>query len=118
MLLRLIIIKELLDPMAQISDTVQRSVKRFLEAVSRERRVAAAYVYGSEARQQATQWSDIDVAVVSPDFADDLFAAQLALMKLAAKVDDRIEPRAFSPESFNLNDPLASMIQATGVRVA
>lgn len=65
--------------MAQISDAVQHSVKRFLEAVSRERRVAAAYIYGSEARQQATQWSDIDVAVISPDFADDLFAAQVAL---------------------------------------
>jgi uncharacterized protein len=103
--------------MAQISDAVQHSVKRFLEAVSRERRVAAAYIYGSEARQQATQWSDIDVAVVSPDFADDLFAAQVALMRLAARIDDRIEPRAFTPESFNVNDPLAGVIRSTGVRV-
>jgi uncharacterized protein len=104
--------------MAQISDAVQRSVKRFLEAVSQERRVIAAYVYGSEARRQATEWSDIDVAVVSPDFSDDLFLAQLALMKLAARVDDRIEPRAFSPESFTINDPLVSAIRDTGVRVA
>lgn len=103
--------------MAQISNAVQHSVERFLEAVSREQMIAAAYIYGSEARQQATQWSDIDVAVVSPDFADDLFASQLALMKLAAQIDDRIEPRAFSLESFNVNDPLASIIQNTGVRV-
>jgi predicted nucleotidyltransferase len=75
-------------------------------------------VYGSEARRQATKWSDIDVAVISPDFADDLFSAQLALMKLAARVDDRIEPRAFTPESFNANDPLASIIRDTGIRVA
>jgi uncharacterized protein len=103
--------------MAEISDTVRRSVRRFLAVVGRERRVVAAYVYGSEVRQQATEWSDIDVAVISPDFADDLFLAQLTLMKLAARIDDRIEPRAFTPESFNINDPLASIIQETGVRV-
>ncbi len=104
--------------MAKISTAVQRSVQRFLEAVGREQRIVAAYVYGSEVRQQATEWSDIDVAVISPDFADDLFLAQLTLMKLAARIDDRIEPRAFTPESFSVNDPLASLIQATGVRVA
>jgi uncharacterized protein len=103
--------------MAEISDTVRRSVRLFLEVVGRDRRIVAAYVYGSEARQQATEWSDIDVAVISPDFSDDLFLAQLALMKVAARVDDRIEPRAFTPESFTINDPLASAIRATGVRI-
>jgi uncharacterized protein len=100
--------------MAEISETVRRSVRRFLAAGGRERRIVAAYVYGSEVRQQATEWSDIDVAVISPDFADDLFLAQLTLMNLAARVDDRIEPRAFTPESFNINDPLASIFRIQG----
>jgi len=56
--------------------------------------------------------------VVSPDFAGDLFTAQLALMKLAARIDDRIEPRAFTPESFSEDNPLASVIQHTGIRLA
>jgi predicted nucleotidyltransferase len=104
--------------MATVSATVQRSVSQFLTAVSKERHITAAYVFGSEARGQAGPWSDIDVAIISPDFADDLFAAQLTLMKLAAATDERIEPRAFSPESFNPNNPLASEIQDNGVRVA
>ncbi|HSN76320.1 MAG TPA: nucleotidyltransferase domain-containing protein [Anaerolineae bacterium] len=104
--------------MAEVSAAIERSVSEFLAAIRKERRITAAYLYGSEARGQAGPWSDIDVAVISPDFADDLFAAQLALMKLAAKMDDRIEPRAFTPESFNLNDPLASMIQDTGIRIS
>lgn len=104
--------------MAEISAAVQRSVSAFLAAVSKERRITAAYLYGSEVQGQAGPWSDIDVAVVSPDFADDLFAAQLALMLLAAKVDTRLEPRAFTPESFTHNNPLASEIQTTGVRIA
>ena len=84
--------------MAEISAAVQRSIREFLAAVREERRITAAYLYGSEARGQAGPWSDIDVAIISPDFGDDLFAAQLALMKLAAKMDERIEPRAFTPE--------------------
>ena len=103
--------------MVEISAAVQRSIGEFLAAVRKERRITAAYLYGSEARGQAGPWSDIDVAIISPDFADDLFAAQLALMKLAAKMDERIEPRAFTPDSFNLNNPLASAIQDTGIRI-
>ena len=104
--------------MAEISTAVQHSVKEFIAAVRKERRITAAYLYGSEARGQVGPWSDIDVAIISPDFAEDLFAAQLALMMLAAKMDERIEPRAFTPESFNLSNPLASAIQDTGIRVA
>ena len=103
--------------MGAISVAVQQSVREFLAAVSKEHCILAAYLYGSEVRGQAGPWSDIDVAVVSPDFADDLFAAQLNLMLLAAKIDERIEPRAFSPESFHVNNPLASEIQNTGVRI-
>jgi predicted nucleotidyltransferase len=104
--------------MAQISTAIERSVKRFLETAGKERRITAAYLYGSHMRGTATEWSDIDIAVVSPDFTGDLFAAQLALMQLAARIDDRIEPRAFAPEDFNANHPLASAIQHTGMRIA
>ena len=104
--------------MAQLSSAVLHSVNEFLTAVAKGWYITAAYIYGSETRGQAGPWSDIDVAVISPDFAENLFAAQLALMQLAAKVDERIEPRAFTPDTFNPNNPLASEIQATGIRVA
>jgi predicted nucleotidyltransferase len=103
--------------MAEISVAVQRSVNEFLAAVAEHRRITAAYLYGSETRGHAGPWSDIDVAVISPDFGDNLFAAQLDLMLLAAKVDERIEPRAFTPESFHPNNPLASEIRNTGIRL-
>jgi predicted nucleotidyltransferase len=104
--------------MAQVSTAIERSVKRFLETAGKEQRITAAYIYGSHVRGTATEWSDIDVAVVSPDFTGDRFTAQLALMQLAARIDDRIEPRAFTPEDFNANDPLVSAIQYTGMRIA
>ena len=39
-------------------------------------------------------------------------------VKLAEATDERIEPCAFTPGSFGPNNPLASEMQDTGVRVA
>jgi predicted nucleotidyltransferase len=104
--------------MAEISDTTIESLQRFLAAVRQVRRVQAAYLYGSQVKGTATEWSDIDVAVVSPDFSADLFEERLVLMRLAAQVDDRIEPYPFRPEDLNESSPLASDVRRTGLRVA
>ncbi len=52
--------------MAEIPAAVAESLEQFLAAVRRQRRIEAAYVYGSQATGTATEWSDIDVALVSP----------------------------------------------------
>jgi predicted nucleotidyltransferase len=103
--------------MAKIPPSIEKSVQRFLYTVKRRYRIQAAYLYGSQAKGKATSWSDIDVAVVSPDFSDDLFEERLILMQLAAYIDDRIEPRPFKVETFNVNDPIASEIQEHGIRI-
>ena len=103
--------------MAAVPDIIKESLGRLLAAVQQRQRVEAAYLYGSQADGTATEWSDIDVAVVSPDFSADLFEERVALMRLAARIDERIEPHPFTPQDFNANDPLVSEIQRTGVRV-
>jgi len=103
--------------MAEIPAAVMQNLQRFLALVGKRKGIEAAYVYGSQARGAATEWSDIDVAVVSHDFSADLFEERLALMRLAASVDDRIEPHPFTPEDFTSNHPLVAEIQRTGVRI-
>jgi len=39
-------------------------------------------------------------------------------MKLVAQMDNRMELRAFTPENFDINNPLVSAIQDTGIRIA
>jgi uncharacterized protein len=104
--------------MAQVEPDVIASVQRFLAVVGLRRHVDAAYLYGSQAVGSARPWSDIDVAVVSPDFSEDLFQERLELMYVAAAIDDRIEPYPFTIERFNLNNPLVSEIRRTGIRLA
>jgi uncharacterized protein len=103
--------------MAQIASDVEQSVKRFLAALRLRKQVARAYVYGSQTRGNAREWSDIDVAIVSADFSKDFFEERLILMRLASEIDDRIEPVPFTPETFCSSDPLASEIMRTGIRI-
>lgn len=104
--------------MAESSTTINDSLQRFLELLRRRLpQIEAVYLYGSQARGTATTWSDIDVAVVSSAFGPDLFKDRLMLLRLAAQVDDRIEPTPFTPEDFTASDPLASEIQRTGQRL-
>ncbi len=104
--------------MGKISSSVKNSVETFLNELHQRYRIEAAYLYGSQAKGTAGSWSDIDLAVVSPDFSDDLFEERLALMHLAARIDDRIEPFPFTAETFKESDPLASEIKKHGLRVA
>jgi predicted nucleotidyltransferase len=103
--------------MAQIAPDILAIVERFLAIVRRQMHVDAAYLYGSQTTGLAQPWSDIDVAVVSPDFSEDLFEDRLTLMQWAASIDDRLEPQPFTPDRFGPNDPLASEISRRGIRL-
>ena len=101
--------------MAEIPIAVETNIRKFLSLVQESNYIQAAYLYGSHAQGTATEWSDIDVAIVSPDFAENSFATRVALLKLAAKVDTRIEPAPFTPTDFHPDNPLVSEIQRTGI---
>jgi len=53
----------------------------------------------------------------SPDFSEDLYEERLVLMRLAADLDDRIEPKPFRPEMFNSIKPLVDEIQKHGLKL-
>ncbi len=69
-----------------------RIVQLFAAALKQEMHLDAVYLFGSYARGDAKPDSDIDVLVVSPDFADDLIDNQMRLLRIRRKIDLRIEP--------------------------
>jgi uncharacterized protein len=103
--------------MAKVPASIMNKIKLYLLNVNKTKRVKGAYLYGSYARGAAKDWSDIDLAIISPDFVGDMFEERLELMRLAVSMDDRIEPHPFRPEEFNDNQPLASEIRRTGIAI-
>ena len=101
--------------MAGIPFAIKENILQFLSLVQESRRIQAAYLYGSHVRGTANEWSDIDVAIVSPDFTEDKFTALVSLLRLAAQVDSRIEPVPFAPIDFDSDNPLVHEIQRTGI---
>jgi len=89
-----------------------------MEAVKKNYKIQAAYLFGSYAKQTENKWSDIDIALVSEDFSKDLFDARVNLLRLAARIDDRIEPIPYNRENFNQDDPLVHEIRKNGIPIA
>jgi uncharacterized protein len=73
-------------------------------------------LFGSFAKGNYTEDSDIDIAVVLKDF-DNLLDMQLELMRLRRKIDSRIEPHPFRENEFNLSNPLVSEIIRFGEEI-
>jgi predicted nucleotidyltransferase len=102
--------------MVEIAPAIRNSIAQFVVAVQAHYDIRAVYLYGSYAKGTATEWSDIDLALISPMFSNDRFNDQVTLMRLAVKIDDRIEPHPFTEETFTVNNPLVYEIQCHGIR--
>lgn len=103
--------------MAHGNDDVIKIVRHFLDEIQKTHKVEQAFLYGSYAKGVSNKWSDIDIAIVSQDFSDDLLKERLALTKIAIPIDDRIEPKPFNKKSFDPNDPLVYEITRNGIQL-
>jgi predicted nucleotidyltransferase len=79
--------------------------------------VERVYLFGSVVRNEATEDSDIDVAVVCTAFMPSRMDETLALWKARRQVDIRIEPLCLHPEDFANPLSIAREIERTGVEV-
>lgn len=79
---------------------------------------SAIYLFGSQAKGDAGEWSDIDIAVVSDRLKQDWNENEDLLWKLGVSVDPRIEPVGFVVDDFEAeDDPLVREVKETGIRV-
>src|SRR3990167_2105087 len=81
-------------------------------------RVNKAYLYGSHARETATKDSDIDIAIISPDFTGDRFNDAIFLKKFRINLDIRIEPIPIKPEDFIEENPIVSEILSNAIPIS
>lgn len=80
--------------------------------------VSQVILYGSYAKGKPKEYSDIDIAVVSPSFQKlDIFERQLLLSKAHHKFGEPIEPIGLTPKQLKDKKGFAREILETGVVV-
>lgn len=104
--------------MAQIPNQVINSIKRFKESIKSGLNVKKVILFGSYARGNYTDNSDIDVCIIAEDISNNY----LAMLQIAPKVVDidvRIEPVVFSDKEFNGSDlyGLLKQVKDYGIEV-
>ena len=104
--------------MVKEKDSVIKTVKKYLREVRNSGiRIKKAYLYGSYAGSKSQEDSDIDVAIISPDFSGNRFNDALKLKSLRWKIDLRIEPMPILPEDFTEDNPIVYEILKKGIPV-
>ena len=88
--------------------------KSYKAAVESRLPLKARYLYGSYSKGNATEDSDIDIAVVVDCLCDNYFEDTPLLWKLRRKVSNLIEPVLLTED---LNNPLYVDILKTGIRI-
>jgi len=80
---------------------VKKLVKDFIKAIKEKNiKIEAVFLFGSYAQNKADNNSDIDIAVISPDFGKDFFDECVFLKEISEKIDFDISPRAYSLEEY------------------
>ncbi len=103
-----------------VQKEIIKKVNEFVRALKKRNiRVSKVILYGSRASGRAHQYSDIDVAVVSPDFGKDRYEEGAKLFEIAYAIDPRIEPVPISSFSYEHDTwiPLVYEIRRNGIEL-
>ena len=76
-----------------------------------------AWLFGSFAKGNQHENSDIDIAIVLDDSISPTFDTEIQLMIIRKGEETMIEPHAFSKEEFNDNTPIVKQIIDYGIRI-
>lgn len=104
--------------MAAVTDEVIEVAEKFIKLIkSTNINIEKIIIFGSYARGAGGEWSDIDIAIVSPEFSGIPFYDRKILNPFILKVDTRIEPHPFKPEDFTEDNGFVREIIKNGVEV-
>ena len=95
-------------------------VKRFVNALKEDDiAIEKVILYGSMVTGRANKYSDIDIAIISPNFGKDRFQEGLKLRHIASNIDPRIESVPVSLRTYEKETwiPLIYEIRTKGVEL-
>jgi len=99
-----------------VNQQIIETAKQYLTLVPKDLGIKKAYLFGSFAKGNERDGSDIDIALVLENMPD-FFSTQRLLMKLRRKIDLRIEPHPIKEQDFNSMNPFAFEIENSGIEI-
>jgi uncharacterized protein len=99
------------------SEDINYIIQRFISLVSQEYPVRNLYLFGSYAKGNAKDYSDIDIAIVSDKFEGIRFNDREKLAKYLIKTSYDLEVHPFKTEDFTTDDPFVEEIIRTGNKI-
>jgi predicted nucleotidyltransferase len=88
----------------------------FLKHLPDEMYVKKAYLFGSHARGNSTEYSDIDLAIVIGS-NHNIFDIQMQMLRVRRKIDLRIEPHPIKESDFSTMNPFVDEIIRSGIKL-
>ena len=100
--------------MAKTEAEVRAIINRYVDFLAKELNVKRVILFGSYARDTATEDSDIDIAIESPDFGDNYVKDWQKLYRCVWRsgVEPIIEPRPLHP---GINSMINEEIEKNGI---
>jgi predicted nucleotidyltransferase len=104
--------------LAAIPVEVENKIKRYLMALrDHDIPIRKAILFGSYARGNYHEWSDIDIALVSDVFVGNRMTDRKKIRKITLQIGSDIEPLPYNTKDFNEENPLAKEIIETGIEI-
>ena len=103
-----------------VDQEIRQLIELFVRSlIAKGIRVEKAILYGSYASGLSHEDSDVDVAIVSSDFGKDKLEEGKLLLKIAWRIDPRLNPIPVSTEAFEKETwiPLIHEIRQKGIEV-
>ena len=96
--------------------TALNIARRYAQVVHAKYQDSKIFLFGSYAKGNYNESSDIDIAIIIKDYHN-LLEMQLELMRLRRGIDSRIEPHPFRVSEFEPSNPIVQEIIQYGQEI-
>ena len=104
--------------MAKIPNNIRAIVEKYFSLLKKNNiDVEDAYLFGSYAKGNNNEWSDIDIAIVSESFEGIRLRDKDKIRKITLSVSSSLEILPFNLKDFSLENPFAKEIIETGIKL-
>jgi predicted nucleotidyltransferase len=99
-------------------DSIIKDIKKYIDVLRKHGiPIQKALLFGSWSRGSAGEESDVDVALISNVFTGDRFHDRRKIVPLRRKINNKIEPMPFNPQTFDMGGNLVDEIIRHGEEI-